>query len=75
MILMLVYLVLIIAGNLVAYGIGLVVERPQLVGLSVEGPTTTLSLTVFLAAYFANLWVAWRIAVRITRPRGQPAAA
>ena len=73
MVLLLVYLVLIVAGNAIAYGIGLVIERPQLIGIAVDRPMTTISLTVFLLAYFVNLWVAWQIAVKITEPRSVPA--
>jgi hypothetical protein len=73
MILLVVYVGLILAGNVVAYFIGLLIERPQLIGITVDGPMTTTSLTVFLLAYFLNLWVAWRIAVRITAPRLAPA--
>jgi hypothetical protein len=59
--LLLVYLVLMIAGDLIAYGIGLVIER--------NAPAA--SLPAFLAMYFGFLWVAWLIAVRITEPRPQ----
>jgi hypothetical protein len=69
MILLIVYLVLMITGDVVAYLIGLVVERPQLLGLAVERPSSNISLAIFLAAYFLNLWLAWLIAVRITAPR------
>jgi hypothetical protein len=57
-----VYLVLMIIGDLVAYSIGLVIER--------NAPAA--SLPAFLAMYFVFLWVAWIIAVRITRPSAQP---
>ena len=45
------------AGDVADYLIGLVVERlwPQ------------ASLVIFLALYFVFLWVAWLLAVRITR--------
>ena len=45
------------AGDIADYLIGLVVERlwPQ------------ASLVIFLALYFVFLWVAWLLAVRITR--------
>ena len=64
-----VYLVLMITGSLVAYGLGLVVEQPHLLGCPSTSPQTMASLTVFLAAYFINLWVAWQIAVRVTQPK------
>ena len=60
--LLIVYVVLVIAGDLVAYLLGLVIER--------EVPAA--SLPAFLAMYFLFLWVAWVIAVRITQPRARP---
>jgi len=62
MFLLIVYVVLVITGNLVAYVLGLVIER-NLPGAS---------LPSFLALYFLFLWVAWVIAVRITQPRARP---
>ena len=59
--LLIVYVGLVIAGDVVAYLLGLVIER--------EEPAA--SLTAFLAMYFLFLWVAWVIAVRITQPRAQ----
>jgi hypothetical protein len=59
-----VYLALMIAGDLVAYLIGLVIER--------NFPAA--SLPAFLAMYFLFLWIAWIIAVRITEPRKSAAA-
>jgi len=70
--LIVVYVALTIGGALVAYVLGLVIERPDLLGFSAAQPQTTISLGVFLALYFLNLWVAWRAAVWLTRPR-QPA--
>jgi hypothetical protein len=58
--LLIVYVALVIAGDLVAYLLGLVIER--------EVP----ALPAFLAMYFLFLWVAWVIAVRITQPKAQP---
>jgi hypothetical protein len=49
-------------GNLIAYFVGLVIERTVPVA----------SLPVFLAMYFLFLWVSWVIAVRITQPRVRP---
>ena len=60
--LLIVYVGLVIAGDVVAYLLGLVIER--------EVPAA--SLPAFLAMYFLFLWVAWVIAVRITQPRAQP---
>lgn len=60
--LLIIYLALMIAGDIVAYVIGLAIERNM----------PAASLPAFLAMYFLFLWVAWVIAVRITRPRLQP---
>ena len=57
--LIVVYLVLMITGDILDYLIGLVVERvwPQ------------ASLPVFLGLYFLFLWIAWLIAVKLTEPK------
>jgi hypothetical protein len=60
--LLIVYVVLVITGDLVAYALGLVIERNL----------PAASLPSFLAMYFLFLWVAWVIAVRITQPRARP---
>jgi hypothetical protein len=60
--LLIVYVALVIAGDFVAYFIGLFIERTVPVA----------SLPAFLAMYFVFLWVAWIIAVRVTQPRVQP---
>jgi hypothetical protein len=62
--LLIVYLVLMIIGDFVAYLIGLVIERTF----------PSASLPAFLAMYFLFLWVAWIIAVRITEPKKAAAA-
>jgi hypothetical protein len=59
--LLIVYLVLMIAGDFLAYLIGLLIER--------SAPAA--SLPAFLAMYFLFLWVAWVIAVRVTEPRAK----
>ena len=61
--LLVVYLVLMITGDLVAYGLGRIIEN--------HWPSA--SLPAFLAMYFLFLWVAWLIAVKITEPKGKPA--
>ena len=61
MALLAVYLALVIVGDLIAYAIGLVVERT----------IPAASLPAFLALYFLFLWVAWVIAVRLTAPKGE----
>jgi|SRR5262245_7123518 hypothetical protein len=60
--LLIVYVMLVIAGDFVAYFIGLAIERTVPVA----------SLPAFLAMYFLLLWVAWVIAVRVTQPKVQP---
>lgn len=66
MALLLVYLALMIVGDVVAYFLGLMIERVYPVA----------SLPAFLAMYFLFLGVTWMLAVRITAPRaeGQQAA-
>ena len=61
MALLAVYLALVIVGDLIAYSIGLVIERT----------VPAASLPAFLALYFLFLWIAWVIAIRITAPRGE----
>jgi hypothetical protein len=63
--LLIVYLVLMVIGDLVAYFIGLIIER--------SAPAA--SLPAFLAMYFGFLWVAWVIAVKVTEPKQSPAPA
>ena len=59
------YIVFMIAGDLATYFIGLIVEREF---------GSHVSLIVFLVLYFASLWIAWLLAVRMTEPKqGQPA--
>jgi hypothetical protein len=57
--LLIVYVGLVLVGDVVDYLIGLVVE--QMWGAQA-------SLVVFLALYFVFLWVAWVVAVKITAP-------
>jgi hypothetical protein len=60
MILIVYYLVFMVAGDLAAYFIGLFVEYQW---------GSKVSLIVFLALYFAFLWVAWLLAVWMTKPK------
>jgi len=60
--LLLVYVALVVVGDFVTYFIGLVIERTA----------PSASLPSFLAIYFLFLWLAWIIAVRITRPKAEP---
>ena len=57
--LLLVYLAFMITGDVIAYFIGLVIERS----------VPAASLPAFLAMYFLFLWVAWVLAVRLTQPK------
>ena len=54
------YVVFMIVGDLAAYAIGLVTE------IEFGG---YVSLIVFLALYFLFLWVAWVVAVWLTKPK------
>ena len=54
------YVACMIAGDFVAYFIGLFVEYKW---------GSYASLMVFLAPYFISLWVAWIFAVWITEPK------
>ena len=60
MLLIVYYLIFMIAGDLAAYFIGLLVELEW---------GSHVSLIVFLALYFLSLWVAWLLSVRMTKPR------
>ncbi len=55
------YVVFMVAGDFVTYGIGLGVEK--LFGDQV-------SLIVFLVLYFLSLWIAWILAVWMSKPKG-----
>jgi hypothetical protein len=61
--LLIVYVGLVLVGDLADYLIGLVVEQ-------VWGQQA--SLVVFLVLYFLFLWVAWVAAVKITEPPAEP---
>jgi hypothetical protein len=54
------YVAFMIAGDLAAYAIGLVTE------LEFGGH---VSLIVFLTLYFLFLWIAWILAVWLTKPK------
>ena len=60
--LLIVYVALVIMGDLIVYFVGLVIERTA----------PAASLPAFLAMYFLFLWVSWVIAVRITQSRVRP---
>jgi hypothetical protein len=54
-----VYLILIVVGDFIAYGIGTAIQQVS----------EAASLPIFLALYFFVFFVAWVVAVRITAPR------
>jgi hypothetical protein len=62
MYLLIVYIALVLVGDIADYLIGLFVERMW---------GSQASLVVFLALYFIFLWVAWVVAVKLTEPRDQ----
>jgi hypothetical protein len=64
--LLIVYLGLVIVGDIADYLIGLVIERMW---------GSQVSLLVFIGLYFLFLWIAWLAAVKITEPRIARAAA
>ena len=39
------------------------------IGLTVAHSSATASLPVFLACFFLVFWIAWILAVRVTKPR------
>ena len=60
------YAVFMIGGDIAAYFLGLLVEYEW---------GTHVSLIVFLVLYFFSLWVAWILAVWVTRPRDAASSA
>ena len=62
MVLILVYLVLMITGDVIAYLVGMFVE---------EASGRRRALPVFLAMYFLMLGVAWFVAVKVTAPKAK----
>jgi hypothetical protein len=60
------YVLFMLIGDLLAYGIGYAVE-------TVFG--SQVSFVVFLVLYFLFLWIAWLIAVRVTQPPASQEAA
>ena len=63
MYLLIVYIALVLVGDVADYVIGLFVERMW---------GSQASLVVFLVLYFVFLWIAWVVAVKITEPRAEP---
>jgi len=64
--LLIVYVGLVLVGDVADYLIGLFVERMW---------GQQASLVVFLVLYFVFLWVAWVAAVKITQPSAEPKVA
>jgi hypothetical protein len=58
------YLGFMIAGDVLAYLLGGLVEYEW---------GSRASLVVFLTLYFLFLWVSWLLAVRVTRPKAEAA--
>jgi hypothetical protein len=56
------YLVLIVTGTFISYGIGYAIEVASSPGVS---------LLVFLTLYFFSLRTSWFIAVRLTAPKAK----
>jgi hypothetical protein len=57
--LLLAFVISLLVGQSISVGIGLLVERHA---------TPYTGLVTFLVCFFAMIWVAWRIAVRVTEP-------
>ena len=64
--LLIIYVGLMLLGDIADYLIGLVVERMW---------GSQVSLIVFLVLYFVFLWLAWVAAVKLTEPRDAASAA
>jgi hypothetical protein len=65
MLLLVYYTVFMIIGDFLAYFTGLFVE---------DRWGSQVSLIAFLFLYFLFLWVSWVLAVRVTKPKREPAA-
>ena len=59
--LLIVYVGIVVVGDLIAYGIGAGVERMW---------SPAVSLPVFLAMFFGVFWAGWILAVRLTAKLG-----
>ena len=60
---MAIYVVVVIVGALICWGIGVAVEQFS----------ENASLPVFLVCFFLNFWLSWRLALWLTEPKGQSA--
>jgi hypothetical protein len=63
--LLLAFIICLVIGQSLTIGLGLLVERYS---------TPYTGLVTFIASYFAMFWLAWLLAVRITKPRSRLAA-
>jgi len=54
------YIVFVLIGDAIAYFIGRTTENFA---------SQSLSLSVFLGCFFVVFWLAWVLAVRVTKPR------
>jgi len=57
--LLVVYITSVVIGQSIAVGFGLLVERMY---------TPYIGLVAFFPVFFAMFWLAWRVAVRVTKP-------
>jgi hypothetical protein len=57
--LLIVYCVILAIGGFVCFLAGDITDKID----------TTYGLLTFLALFFVNLWVSWRVAIRLTGPR------
>jgi hypothetical protein len=60
--LLIAFIILLVIGQSLSIGLGLLVERYS---------TPYTGMVSFIASYFVMFWVAWRFAVRITAPRSR----
>jgi hypothetical protein len=58
--LLIVFLISVVVGQSISISLGLLVERHA---------TPYAGLITFIVCYFAMFWLAWRFAVRVTKPR------
>jgi hypothetical protein len=58
--LIIVYVILMVIGDLIDFGIGFAASRMW---------SDAASMPIFLGAYFLTLWIAWFLAVKITEPK------
>jgi hypothetical protein len=57
------YVIIVLIGAFICWAIGTAVE-------SFSAPA---SLPVFLACFFLNFWLSWRLALWLTEPKGKSA--